>query len=222
MSSCTLGAVAVLAQLCLSCVNDMQIEQLQMQCCQLEKEAARREGDSEVARREAENKLAERTRVALREQQLEYEGQVSRLCLCWLCLHWLCLHWLCLHWLYLCWLCLHWLCLHWLCLHWLRLHWLCLDWLCLHWLCLQLTCTYIHVARSSVLLACGEYHVMLQGMTHKGSVWYPVKCITPFPVITLTPEWTGAGLHDTPFVGVGVSIGIGIGFSVGVHVLNIG
>lgn len=47
-----------------------------MQCCQLEKEAARREGDSEVARREAENKLAERTRVALREQQLEYESQV--------------------------------------------------------------------------------------------------------------------------------------------------
>ena len=64
----------------------MQIEQLQMQCCQLEKEAARREGDSEVARREAENKLAERTRVALREQQLEYEGQVSRLSLYWLCL----------------------------------------------------------------------------------------------------------------------------------------
>ena len=57
----------------------MQIEQLQMQCCQLEKEAARREGDSEVARREAENKLAERTRVSLREQQLEYESQVHQL-----------------------------------------------------------------------------------------------------------------------------------------------
>ena len=51
-----------------------------MQCCQLEKEAARREGDSEVARREAENKLAERTRLALREQQLEYEGQVISCC----------------------------------------------------------------------------------------------------------------------------------------------
>lgn len=55
----------------------VQIEQLQSQCCQLEKEAARREGDLEVSRREAENKLTERTRVALREQQLEYEGQVA-------------------------------------------------------------------------------------------------------------------------------------------------
>lgn len=54
----------------------MQIEQLQSQCCQLEKELARKQGDADVFRREAENKLAERLRVALREQQLEYEGQV--------------------------------------------------------------------------------------------------------------------------------------------------
>ena len=55
----------------------MQIEQLQGQCCQLEKELARKQGDADVFRREAENKLAERMRVALREQQLEYESQVS-------------------------------------------------------------------------------------------------------------------------------------------------
>ena len=57
----------------------MQIEQLQGQCCQLEKELARKQGDADVFRREAENKLAERMRVALREQQLEYESQVSSL-----------------------------------------------------------------------------------------------------------------------------------------------
>ena len=54
----------------------VQIEQLQGQCCQLEKELARKQGDADVFRREAENKLAERMRVALREQQLEYESQV--------------------------------------------------------------------------------------------------------------------------------------------------
>ena len=54
----------------------MQIEQLQSQCCQLEKELARKQGDADVFRHEAENKLAERMRVALREQQLEYESQV--------------------------------------------------------------------------------------------------------------------------------------------------
>lgn len=54
----------------------LQIEQLQSQCCQLEKELARRQGDADVFKREAENKLAERMRVALREQQLEYESQV--------------------------------------------------------------------------------------------------------------------------------------------------
>ena len=57
----------------------MQIEQLQGQCCQLEKELARKQGDADVFRREAENKLAERMRVALREQQLEYESKVSSL-----------------------------------------------------------------------------------------------------------------------------------------------
>ena len=61
-----------------SCVAGVlvQIEQLQGQCCQLEKELARKQGDADVFRREAENKLAERMRVALREQQLEYESQV--------------------------------------------------------------------------------------------------------------------------------------------------
>lgn len=54
----------------------VQIEQLQSQCCQFEKELARKQGDADVFRREAENKLAERMRVALREQQLEYESQV--------------------------------------------------------------------------------------------------------------------------------------------------
>ena len=54
----------------------VQIEQVQSQCCQLEKELARKQGDADVFRREAENKLAERMRVALREQQLEYESQV--------------------------------------------------------------------------------------------------------------------------------------------------
>ncbi len=54
----------------------VQIEQLQSQCCQLEKELARKQGDADVFKQEAENKLAERMRVALREQQLEYEGQV--------------------------------------------------------------------------------------------------------------------------------------------------
>ena len=54
-----------------------QIEQLQSQCCQLEKELARKQGDADVFKREAENKLAERMRVALREQQLEYESQVT-------------------------------------------------------------------------------------------------------------------------------------------------
>lgn len=58
----------------------LQIEQLQSQCCQLEKELARKQGDADVFRREAENKLAERMRVALREQQLEYESQVSGVC----------------------------------------------------------------------------------------------------------------------------------------------
>lgn len=55
----------------------VQIEQLQSQCCQLEKELARKQGDADVFKREAENKLAERMRVALREQQLEYESQVT-------------------------------------------------------------------------------------------------------------------------------------------------
>ena len=64
---------------CLSLLHHaaLQIEQLQSQCCQLEKELARKQGDADVFRREAENKLAERMRVALREQQLEYESQVS-------------------------------------------------------------------------------------------------------------------------------------------------
>lgn len=57
-------------------VSLLQIEQLQSQCCQLEKELARKQGDADVFKREAENKLAERMRVALREQQLEYESQV--------------------------------------------------------------------------------------------------------------------------------------------------
>lgn len=61
-----------------SCMSGfvVQIEQVQSQCCQLEKELARKQGDADVFRREAENKLAERMRVALREQQLEYESQV--------------------------------------------------------------------------------------------------------------------------------------------------
>ena len=57
-------------------LSGLQVEQLQSQCCQLEKELARKQGDAEVFKREAENKLAERMRVALREQQLEYESQV--------------------------------------------------------------------------------------------------------------------------------------------------
>ncbi|KAL3149782.1 hypothetical protein ABBQ38_013608 [Trebouxia sp. C0009 RCD-2024] len=56
-----------------------KIEQLQSQCCQLEKELARKQGDADVFRHEAENKMAERMRVALREQQLEYESQVREM-----------------------------------------------------------------------------------------------------------------------------------------------